>query len=434
MGKVVAWKKRTQSAFGITKVLVEPQRWFAGGAQKCERLLMQARHQELQAICQRLYQASPPRQKQLDKTAQKALFYLAKSHYYLGDWEQTTATLEQLFHYAPWLADARYLATDTARLSGHKETAWQHLAQLYPHSKRLKTWLYMAELVQSPQEWIDMQGYVRHAQQMHCAPAYHPSLSDYLSKGAQRGGDFEQAKHYWRDTLARASAKRIPKSILRARRVDFSVLNASQALEDVKKALDSADIPMFLVSGTLLGCIREGGLLGHDHDIDIGIWDNVSPERLMEVTSQAGIFRLLPQRHKGCLRIKHLNGVAIDIFTHYREPTSYWHGGVKVRWHNTPFELTSRKFLGQHYLVPKDYENYLTENYGDWRVTQHTFDSTLDTPNAEILCERELTIHAYQQCYRALRAGREAQLTRYRELLQQLNEPDPLPTFRHTNM
>lgn len=433
MGKVVAWTKRTQAAFSITKVLVEPQRWFAYGAQKCERLLMQGRHQELQTLCQRLAQTSQ-RQKQLDKTAQKALFYLAKSHYYQGDWEQTTATLERLFYYAPWQADARYLAADTARLNNQKETAWYHLAQLYPHSKRLKTWLYMAELVQSPKEWADMQGYLRHAQQIHCAPAYHPSLSDYLAKGAQRGGDFEQATFYWRDTLARASAQRIPKGVLRQRRVDFSVLNASQALEDVKKALDSADIPMFLVSGTLLGCIREGGLMGHDHDIDIGIWDNVCPERLIEVTSQAGMFHLLPQRHKGCLRIKHLNGVAIDIFTHYREPTTYWHGGVKVRWHNTPFELMSRKFLGQHYLIPADYDSYLTENYGDWRVTQHTFDSTLDTPNAEILCDRELTIHAYQQCFRALTTGREAQLTRYRELLQQLNEPDPLPAFRHIKM
>lgn len=434
MSKVVAWRKRTQAAFGISKILIEPQRWLANGAQKCERLLTQARHQELQLLCQRLYQASSIRQKQLDKTGQKALFYLAKSHYYQGDWEQTAATLERLFHYEPWFADARYLAADSARLEGNKEAAWQHLAQLYPHSKRLKTWLYMAELVQTPDEWAAMQDYVRHAQQLHCAPAYHPSLADYLAKGAQRGGDFAQAIQHWQDTLARVSAQRMPRSLRRPRRVDFSVVNASEALKDVKNALESAGIPMFLVSGTLLGCVRNGGLLGHDHDIDIGVWDDVSPERLIEVTSQAGMFHLLPQRHKGCLRVKHLNGIAIDIFTHYREPTTYWHGGVKVRWHNVPFELASRKFLGQHYLIPADFDTYLTENYGDWRVAQHTFDSTLDTPNAEILCERELVIHAYQQCYRALLTGRLALIERYRKLLQELKEPDPLPAFRHIKM
>lgn len=423
MAKAI-WAKRVPKALKISKVLVNTQRWFNRAPQRIDRLFHQARHEELRRYCEALAQRSIRRDhRTLDDIATKALFFHAKSHYYQGQWEQAAASLEKLFHYLPWHADGRYLAADTERLAGNHQAARRHLEVLYPHCKRLKTWLYLAELVQTPDDWQRMQHCMQHAHQLQRLPTYHPSLNDYFAKGAQRGGDYTAAKTYWRKNIVEAKALASLHTQPPARRVDFSVIEASDALADIQKILSSAGIQVFLVSGTLLGCMREGGLLGHDHDIDIGIWDSVDPQHLAKVVAQAGRFHLLPQRHQGCLRAKHLNGIAIDIFTHYREPTSYWHGGVKVRWHNTPFGLKQQKFLASHYWVPDDHNTYLTENYGDWKVAQRTFDSTLDTPNAEILCEQELVLHVYQQYFKAINSQKVPQIERYQSLLVTLGEP-----------
>ncbi|WP_235041855.1 tetratricopeptide repeat protein [Vreelandella profundi] len=416
------WAKREPKVLRVSKGLVTPQRWTNRAPQRIERLFCQARHEELRDYCELLvHRSDASHNKTVDSIAAKALFFHARSHYYQGQWQAVSESLKKLFHYLPNHADAHYLAADNARMAGDTVAARDYLEALYPKSKRLKTWLYMAELVQTPDDWKRMQRCIKHALQLKKIPEFNPSLNDYFAKGAQRGGDFTVAKSYWRQNLKDA-IQNSESFRVRSRKVNFSVLEASQALTDIKAALSLAGIPMFLVSGTLLGCMREGGLLGHDHDIDIGIWDDINPQKLIEIISQAGVFHLLPQRYSGCLRVKHINSTAIDVFTHYRERHTYWHGGGKVRWHNSAFTLKQHKFLAQYYFVPEDHDTYLTENYGEWRISQHTFDSTLDTPNAEVLCEEELILHVYQQCYKAVVNNRANQIERYRTLLASLGE------------
>ncbi|MCV4809740.1 hypothetical protein OFB93_32225, partial [Escherichia coli] len=74
---------------------------------------------------------------------------------------------------------------------------------------------------------------------------------------------------------------------------------------------------------------------------------------------------------------------------------SYWHAGSKLRWNNTPFNLISYGFLGNVFLIPENYDLYLTENYGNWMQEKMKFDSAFDTPNHEIVNMYELKIHAY---------------------------------------
>lgn len=386
-------------------------------------LLQQAKHSELQQVCYKLLH-----QKSRGESVIQAWYDLAQSYYYLGEWAKAADALASLFELQPYHADARYLAADTARLAGDRETAWQHLLCLYPHSKRLKTWLYMAELVDSLEAWQKMHHHLAVAQQIKTAPRFHLSLNEYAAKGAQRGGDYVSAFRYWQTALDRIQGwySWWPfKSNISKRHKNFTPMAAQQALEATHSALQKSGIPMFLISGTLLGCIREKSLLKHDHDIDIGIWDDIQPMQLQNAITQAGVFHVLPQRNPGCLRAKHLNGVAVDIFTHYRETNSYWHGGIKVRWHNTPFNLLPQVFLGRTYLIPADYQTYLSENYGAWQQVQETFDSTLDTPNAEILSKQELMLHVYQQLYKAKLQRHTRKIKRYSQLLS---------TFKKQNM
>src|SRR5262249_38317701 len=53
------------------------------------------------------------------------------------------------------------------------------------------------------------------------------------------------------------------------------VKDGSLALSQLKEELDKLGVEFFLVSGTFLGCEREGSLLGHDKDIDVGVMQGV---------------------------------------------------------------------------------------------------------------------------------------------------------------
>lgn len=161
--------------------------------------------------------------------------------------------------------------------------------------------------------------------------------------------------------------------------------------------LDQKQIPFFLISGTLLGCIREGKLLGHDKDIDVGVWDEYSYEELANYLATSGYFYVVPTRTKHLVMLRHVNGIAIDVFIHYREPNDYWHAGVKIKWHNSPFNLVYKDFLGQQYLIPENYDLYLTENYGDWRTPKTKFDSAFDAPNMEVINEAEMQIYVIKK-------------------------------------
>src|SRR5690606_37477131 len=65
----------------------------------------------------------------------------------------------------------------------------------------------------------------------------------------------------------------------RRAREDWSAA-ARQALLDLRSDLSRADVKFFLVSGTLLGCVREGNILGHDKDIDVGVMEDVDFEKV----------------------------------------------------------------------------------------------------------------------------------------------------------
>ncbi len=59
----------------------------------------------------------------------------------------------------------------------------------------------------------------------------------------------------------------------------------------VKATFEALRIPYWLDQGTLLGVIREGGLLGTDHDLDLGMWEEDYRKRRREILGKL--------RHRG---------------------------------------------------------------------------------------------------------------------------------------
>lgn len=189
-------------------------------------------------------------------------------------------------------------------------------------------------------------------------------------------------------------------------RANFALDRAAEALADFAAEMQRLGLPWFVLSGTLLGIVREGGFLKHDYDIDAGIMaDAVDVQALRAALTAGGCFRcseLEWQSHftpgpageaagpvvTRCpvfMKISHANGIYIDIFVHYAEGDTIWHASSLFRWDNSAFDLAPYSLAGTAVLGPADADRYLTENYGNWRVPVTEFNSALDTTNQNVV-------------------------------------------------
>jgi hypothetical protein len=185
-------------------------------------------------------------------------------------------------------------------------------------------------------------------------------------------------------------------------REGFAADRASEALAAFAAEMARLSQKWFVLSGTLLGIVREGGFLAHDYDIDAGIMaDSADPVALHQALKSGGVFRCSElewqtvfnpgtdspevQRYPVFMRASHPNGIYIDIFVHYREGGTIWHASSLFRWDNSAFALAPYVLAGTDVLGPEDADRYLTENYGNWRVPVTDFNSALDTTNQNVV-------------------------------------------------
>jgi Flp pilus assembly protein TadD len=153
------------------------------------------------------------------------------------------------------------------------------------------------------------------------------------------------------------------------------------ALPAMKKLLDAAGIEFFLGDGTALGCVRDGDFISFDKDIDIGVWDSVSREKISAILEDSDDFWIEEKRDPRYADIlicgRYRDVVAIDIFFYKREKDYVWHGlrhaDHEVRWRQTPFDLVPVEFRKTNYLLPSSIERYLTELYEDWRTPDSNY-------------------------------------------------------------
>lgn len=170
-----------------------------------------------------------------------------------------------------------------------------------------------------------------------------------------------------------------------------------------KQVLDissHADVPVFVISGTFLGLIREKNFIPHDFDIDLGVMQDEYSEELIRTVDAHQDFRVSEpdfpcfrevdadgavtyrrERIPALVKIYHKNGVQVDLFVHFDEGSIVWHGSSLHRWDNKKFDLIERDFLGEAVLSPANHDEYLTENYGDWRTPVKKFNCNVGTPN-----------------------------------------------------
>lgn len=171
----------------------------------------------------------------------------------------------------------------------------------------------------------------------------------------------------------------------------FNIAAASRALADLNRIFSAQGIESFLVSGTLLGYEREGKLLDHDKDIDIGIVGWEKQFDLCVALQQDGLFSIPYQFIKGqdthYMPINHKpTGMVIDIFIYHPINGQLVTGvdfffGYRQQFAFTPFELKKVRFLDVDMHVPQDTDLNLRENFGNWRVSDPSYISHLESPS-----------------------------------------------------
>jgi tetratricopeptide (TPR) repeat protein len=383
-------------------------------ALRAEFLWSSGSHEELRVIAAHLAK---------DHSSTLGYLYLAQCAHVHGNLDEAIGWLKELLTLNPDHSDAIHLLALCHEEQGNREQAWQTLSALALRRLRVKTWQYLANLVNDEVDFRRLLTCHGKAVASGVIPAGHWEILNHLSLGAMRAGDYESAKTLWRGIVRDRCG-----SSLRARprrpKIDiYSPDRAERALLDLNKVFKDAGIEMFLVSGTLLGCMRERRLLGHDKDIDVGIWEDVAHDRLTAAVKSSGLFNFIASRCADIVRLRHVNGIPLDVFYHHREVGTCWHGGVKMRWHNTPFTLAEVEFLGDSFKVPLDYRQYFIENYGDdWEVSKPDFDSAFDTPNGKLTNLDELIVYSYRQLFANLNKGSEKKVDYYLSKLDQLGE------------
>ena len=267
------------------------------------------------------------------------------------------------------------------------------------------------------------------------------SLLRSVARAASVAGEHDDARTLLRAAILRQAARRRrPRAVLgRAKRHLLARLpgrpgdpdrgrfadRAATALADLDRGLGQLGVQAFLISGTLLGYVRESGFISWDKDIDVGVFTEVvapaALERAFHRSPDFHVRRL--DFNTDRLRVHHTNGVMIDIFPHYRDGDGrVWHDGTATRWWNTPFEVTPVEFLGRTQFVPLPPERYLTENYGDWRVPVKHFDARLDAPNVEVTDRNYFDTLLYFSLLDAAGKGNAVGRRRYTDLLRERGE------------
>ena len=173
---------------------------------------------------------------------------------------------------------------------------------------------------------------------------------------------------------------------------------------DVTRRLERAGIRPFLMSGTLLGFIRNGTFLDHDHDVDLGLLPEVDLDAVERALAGCDLELTVGVDGLWLLGV-HPTGLHIDFFRHELRDGRFWHSTRIHSWWNTPFELRRLDAEGRHWWIPDDPDLYLDENYGGWAAPVAFFDISFDTPNRTYRPSADAARHLYMACIRGIESG-----------------------------
>ena len=181
------------------------------------------------------------------------------------------------------------------------------------------------------------------------------------------------------------------------------------AIAEVLGALKEVGLDAFLAYGTALGAIRDGGLIGHDSDADLGYVSTYDHPvdviresfRIQRALTDMGYHVTRYSAIALKVHVAESDGLdrGLDVFGGFmREGTFYLMGEIAVPFRREwIYPLGKASLEGREFPVPADADRFLTATYGPrWRVPDPAYKFT--TPAS--------TIDLFNGWFRGMRIGR----------------------------
>ena len=194
-------------------------------------------------------------------------------------------------------------------------------------------------------------------------------------------------------------------------------VSGALCLEQLQKSFDSIDVDFWLVYGTLLGAVREGDFIGHDLDMDIGVWGSENHQAIERALTKNGFYKLTEFILDGEIveETYSFKDITIDIFYYFMEgdqmidysfsnkiikniqrqeieDTVVETGWIGFKQNATYTGFKKLEFKGLLFSVPKDTHKYLIENYGeDYMVVKKEW----DVPNMNQINSTDIVVIHY---------------------------------------
>jgi len=189
------------------------------------------------------------------------------------------------------------------------------------------------------------------------------------------------------NNISSTQEKNIPKIV---KDNDFDTTSAEVTLKTVNSALQSKGLKPFLISGTLLGCMRDNKIMPHDKDIDIGLIGWEAQFDLATTLIELGFFEINLHELSGeklflISAVDLRNDVTVDFFIFHERDNYFLHGieyqdGFMQNFKFSKFDIVTHGFLNEKFYIPKQWDIMLTENYGNWKEPIKNYVVTVESP------------------------------------------------------
>lgn len=208
-----------------------------------------------------------------------------------------------------------------------------------------------------------------------------------LTQTSIRQNKIPEAISYASETIQRIA--KLPPNL--EEEVNFNTKNAESALIRVNDILRGVGLKPFVMSGTLLGMIREGRIFAHDKDFDIGLigWEaqyDVAQALLLDGNFVFDIHDLKGHKTFMLPVVDKITNISFDIFFYHDKGTHFLHGidsryGYTQNFIFSKFELIEKTFMEHKFYLPDNYTQNLSENYGsDWHIPQPNYFVKIQSP------------------------------------------------------
>lgn len=143
-------------------------------------------------------------------------------------------------------------------------------------------------------------------------------------------------------------------------------------LETTKKLFDEIGLEFYLAYGTLLGAVRDKGIIPGDEDVDVMVKDETTLYNNLPTLYEKGL-KVVRVVRSGMYSFRINERCYIDVYIIRPLRHSLWSiYCYAVNYHAQPKRFFDKiqeiSFLGGVYKCPHDPEQLLTWLYGDWRT------------------------------------------------------------------